>query len=261
MKFRPQLHAILRSRPGQFKSTILEAIGDVYKVKPFSEITFPSAIGTVSQASGKLLPGLVWLNRNNLLLIDEFKTGERGDQAAVDVLLGTMETGYYKRKIGIPTPYYFEQDVEDPNLTYRVQDGTFEVQTRFSAIIATMKNWDKARSGKYAALTQRCIPIRYNLDDDSIDAVLDGKLSPYIYFKLNPPKEAHVGRKHYRKIREIAARVRDNSEDFREVYPRAIGDLCRVFAVIGRFDPQLFRLVCYLKAGLPVEEALKESEK
>jgi hypothetical protein len=130
VNLRPQLHAILRSKPGQFKSTILEAIGAIYKVRPFSEITFPSAIGTVSQGTGKLLLGLVWLNRNNLLLVDEFKTGERGDQAAVDVLLGTMETGYYKRKIGISTPYCFEQDIEDPSLTYRVQDGTFEVQTR-----------------------------------------------------------------------------------------------------------------------------------
>jgi hypothetical protein len=260
VKLRPQLHAILRSKPGQFKSTILEAIGELYKVKPFSEITFPSAIGTVSQASGKLIPGLVWLNRNTLLLIDEFKTGERGDQAAVDVLLGTMETGYYKRKIGMATPYFIEQDADDPNLTYRVQDGTFEVQTRFSAIIATMKNWDKARSGKYAALTQRCLPIRCKLDDASIDAVLDGRLSPYTYFKFNPPRDAHVGKKDYRKIREIAAAVRDNSEDFREVYPRAIGDLCRVFAVMRRFNPLLLRLVCYLKAGLSVEEALREAE-
>ena len=35
----------------------------------------------------------------------------------------------------------FEQDAEDPGLSFRVQDGTFEVQTRFSAIIATMKNY------------------------------------------------------------------------------------------------------------------------
>jgi hypothetical protein len=34
----------------------------------------------------------------------------------------------------------FEQDADNPGLSYRVHDGTFEIQTRFSAIIATMKN-------------------------------------------------------------------------------------------------------------------------
>jgi hypothetical protein len=123
-----------------------------------------------------------------------------------------------------------------------------------------MKNWDKARSGKYAALTQRCIPIRYDLSNDSIDAVLDGRLSPFIHFKFTPPNHAHVGRKHYRKIREIAATIRDKTDNFKEVYPRAVGDLCRLYTVTGRFDPQLFRLVCYLKAGRSLKEALAESE-
>jgi hypothetical protein len=193
-------------------------------------------------------------------LIDEFKTGERGDQAAVDVILGTTETGYYKRKIGMSTPSFFEQDTQDPTLTYRVEDGTFEVQTRYSAIIATMKNWDKAPSGKYAALTQRCIPIRYNLDNESIDAVLDGKLNPYAPFKFTPPRRVHIRREHYGKIREIAAAIRDTDSSFREVYPRAIGDLCRVFAVTQNLNPRLFQLICYLKTGHMLNEALTKAK-
>jgi len=255
---RPQLHTIVRSSPGQFKSTILDEIGRKFGISVSSNVTFPAMIGTVDQ--GKLVHGLVWTSRKKPMLLDEFRTGERGDSLAVDALLGTMESGHYKRKIGLQTPYYFEQDSEDPSLFYKVENGEFEVQTRFSAIIATMKNWDKARGGKYAALTQRCIPIPYRLDDDTIDAVLDGKVSPYTNFEFNPPEHGKVCQKDYKRIRELAAGVRDSTSRFRAAYTRAIGDLCRVRAVIGRVDPELFLLICYLKAGLPLEQALRSSK-
>lgn len=253
---RPQLHLILRSEPGSFKSTILEAVGKRYGVTPYSNVTHPAMIGTIDQLTGRLLPGLVWQTRNKPLLLDEFKTGERGDSAAVDVLLGAMETGHYKRKIGLRSEDYHE---EDGSLFYRVHNGEIEVKTRFSTVIATMKNWDMNRSGKYEALAQRCIPIRYTLDNSTIDAVLDGA-AVYTHHDYHPPQQATIGRRDFLKIRELASKVRKEKEDIRPVYTRAIGDLCRILAVTGEFDSDLFRLVCYLKARLPLQQALRVSQ-
>jgi hypothetical protein len=228
-------------------------------VLPYSNVTYPAMIGTIDQNSKELVPGLVWQCRKKPLLLDEFKTGERGDSTAVDVLLGVMEQGYYKRKIGLLSHPYSEPDGP---LFYRAENGEIEVKSQLSAIIATMKNWDMARSGKYAALTQRCIPIRYNLDNATVDSILDG----VPVFKHNvflPKPHVRIARKDFLRIREVAAKVREDpppKKDFRPVYARAIGDLCRIFAVTGRFDARLFRLVCHLKAGVSLEEALTEAE-
>jgi hypothetical protein len=228
-------------------------------VLPYSSVTYPAMIGTIDQNSKELVPGLVWQCRKKPLLLDEFKTGERGDSTSVDVLLGVMEHGYYKRKIGLLSHPYSEQD---GTLFYRAENGQIEVKTQLSAIIATMKNWDMARSGKYAALTQRYIPIRYSLDDTAVDSVLDG-VPVFKHHAFSPKPQVRIGQKDFLKIRKVAAKVREDSPpktNFRPVYARAIGDLCRVFAVTGRIDPQLSRFVCYLKAGLSLEQALTEAE-
>lgn len=253
---RPQLHIILRSEPGSFKSTILEAVGEKYGVTPYSNVTYPAMIGTIDQLTGKLIPGLVWQTRNKPLLLDEFKTGERGDSAAVDVLLGAMETGHYKRKIGLRSENCHEADGP---LFYRAENGEIEVKTRFSSIIATMKNWDMARSEKYDALTQRCVPIRYSLSNEAIDAVLDGA-QIYRHREYHPPQQAIVGRKDFLNIQKLAKEIREKSESLRSVYTRTVGDLCRILGVTGRFDPALFRLVCHLKAKLPLEQAFRASQ-
>lgn len=257
---RAQLNIILRSEPGSFKSTILREVGQRYKVLPYSNVTYPAMIGTIDQNSKELIPGLVWQCRKKPLLLDEFKTGERGDTRAVDVLLGVMEQGYYKRKIGLLLSHPCNET--DSGLFYRAENGEIEVKTQLSAIIATMKNWDMARSGKYAALAQRCIPVRYKLDDTEVDAVLDGA-PVFRRYAFSPKVHVRIGRKDFARIRQVAADVREDppeGKDFRPVYTRAIGDLCRIFAVTSRFDERLFRVVCYLKAGLGLEQALNETE-
>ncbi len=254
--YRPDLNLILRSDPGSFKSTILHSVGEIYGVKPYSNVTYPAMIGSINPNTGKLSPGAVWQTRNKPLLLDEFKTGERGDSLAVDVLLGVMEHGYYKRKIGLPS---IDQYEEDGPLFYRIENGEIEVKTRFPTIIATMKNWEMTRSGKYAALTQRCVPIRYSLDSDVIDAVLDGA-PVFKYHKFHPSPRITISGGGFKRLRKIAAEIREEKEEFKAVYTRAIGDLCRIYAVTRNFDTELFSLVCYLKAGLSLKGAQKELE-
>jgi len=255
-QFRPQLHVFLQSKPGALKTTILEEIGHTHGVTPYSYATYAAMIGSTDRTTGQFIPGLAWETRRKPLLLDEFRTGERGDAGATDVLLGVLESGHYKRKIALSTGYLEEKD---GLLFYRAQNGEIEVQTRFPCIIATMKNLEKNRSEKISALVQRCIPIRYDLPDEVVDAVLQGS-TLYRHQKLNPPRTAFINRRDYGRIIAIAQEARSESRTFRESYARTVGDLCRIFAVLGHHDPQLYRLVCYLKAGYYIDKAIELTE-
>ena len=214
-------------------------------------------IGSIDPMTGDLIPGLVWQTRRKPLLLDEFRTGERGDTGSIDVLLGALETGLYKRKVAQRTQVFSE---EDGDLYYRVKDGEIEVKTRFSCIIATMKNLDKARSEKYRALAQRCIPIRFTLQPEDLDNILNGKTF-YHYHKYDTPRCPVITSAQYKQILRVAKNVRSKNPAFYSEYARAVGDLCRITAVLGHIDLDLLHLVCWLKAGFPLEQALKKTSK
>lgn len=257
---RPQLHVLLQSRPGALKTTILEEIGHAYNVTPYSYVTHAAMIGSIDRTTGQVIPGVVWESRKRPLLLDEFRSGERGDAGAIDVLLGVLESGHYKRKIAI-----LGQNFEDADgaLYFRVKNGEIEVQTRFPCIIATMKNLDMSRSDKVRALLTRCIPVRYDLPDDVVDAALQGSQIYHLH-KLNPAREVIINQRDYDIAIHTAREIRAIKRGFKENYTRAVGDLCRIFAVLGRHDLELYRLVCYLRAGCYIEEAIrlsKENEK
>lgn len=257
MPLRPQLHITLQGAPGSLKSTILEEIGTKHGVTPYSYVTYAAMIGTIDPMTSDLIPGLVWQTRRKPLLLDEFRTGERGDTGSIDVLLGVLESGLYKRKVGQRTRPFSE---DDGDLYYRVADGEIEVKTRFPCIIATMKNFDKARSEKYQALTQRCIPIRFTLSPTELDDILQGKPF-YKYQEYSTPTEAAISRRSYQCIYDIAKAFRDKRPKFLPMFARSVGDLCRITAVLGEIDHELCRLVCYLKFGYGIDQALSLLEK
>ena len=252
-QLRPQLHVLLQSQPGAMKTTILDEIGRSYGVTACSYATYAAMIGSIDRTTGHISNGLVWEARKKPLLLDEFRTGERGDAGAIDVLLGVMESGHYKRKIAVPSLTFEEHDGP---LYYRVKDGEIEVQTSFPCIIATMKNLDMARSDKVRALVQRCVPIRYDLPDEVVDAALQGS-TLYRQEPYNPPKKIKLSQKDYATITSLAAEIRSENKRFRETYARAVGDLCRVFSVLGRHDEHLYRVICHLKAGHYIGQAIQ----
>jgi hypothetical protein len=250
---RPVLHVILQSGPGSLKSTILEQIGQKHNVTPYSYVTYAAMIGSIDPLTGELIPGLVWPSRKRPLLLDEFRTGERGDTGSIDVLLGVLETGLYKRKVAQRTRPFEERDGD---LYYRVRDGEIEVKTRFPCIIATMKNLDKARSVKYPALIQRAIPIRFALQPEEIDQILEGKPF-YEYQDYDVDQTVLISRRESRSILEIARQFRIGHPEFQVVFARAVGDLTRMTAVLGGIDVWLCRLVCFLKDGYRIDQALQ----
>lgn len=253
---RPQLHLLLQSAPGLLKSTILEEVGAKHSVTPYSYVTYAAMIGTIDPISGDLIPGLVWQTRKKPLLLDEFRTGERGDTGSIDVLLGVLESGRYKRKVGQRTRPFNE---EDGDLFYRVKDGEIEVKTRFPCIIATMKNLDKCQSVKYEALTQRCILIRFAFTPDELDEIMQGK--PFYEYRKYEGDEVTISRHDYGHMLEIAKKFRFSNPNFQQIFARAVGDLCRITAVLDFIDLPLCQLVCYLKAGYKIEQALSLVEK
>jgi hypothetical protein len=252
---RPQLHVLLQSRPGALKTTILEEIGHAHGVTAYSYATYAAMIGTIDRLTGQIVPGIVWETRKKPLLLDEFRTGERGDAGSTDVLLGVLESGHYKRKIAIPCQAFEERDGP---LYYRTKNGEIEVQTRFPCIVATMRNLDMSRSDKVKALLARLLPIRYDLPDEIIDAALQGS-TLYAPIKLTPPKETTIKRRDYQTVIRVASEIRSDNSGFRDNYSRAVGDLCRIFAVLGHHDLELYRLVCYLRVGYHIEDALKKA--
>ena len=254
---RAQLNLILQSGPGSLKSTMLEEIATKHTVTPYSYVTYAAMIGTIDQTTGDLIPGLVWQTRRKPLLLDEFRTGERGDTGSIDVLLGVLESGLYKRKVGQKTRPYSQ---EDGDLYYRVKDGEIEVKTRFPCIIATMKNLDKMRSEKYEALAQRCIPARFSLTPEELDDILEGKRF-YEYRKYDVGPNLVLSRRDYSDICSVAKKFRAENLSFQAVYARAVGDLCRIAAVLGFIDVRLSLLVCYLKSGYKIDQALDLTEK
>ncbi len=250
---RPQVHVLLQSSPGALKTTILEDIGRAYNVTPCSYATYAAMIGSIDRTTGQVIPGLVWETRKKPLLLDEFRTGERGDAGAIDVLLGALESGHYKRRIAVQCQPFEEKD---GLLYYRARNGEIEVHTSFPCVIATMKKLEMSRSDKVEALLSRCIPLKYELPDDVVDAALQGARL-YHADRLKPPRNAVIGKGEYKRIISITSELRNSHKKLRENYARAVGDLCRIFAVLGRHDEELYRLVCFLKAGHSIEDAIR----
>jgi hypothetical protein len=209
-------------------------------------------IGSIDAITGEPIQGLVWQTRNKPLLLDEFRTGERGDTGSIDVLLGVLETGLYKRKVSQRTHPF---DDQDGDLYYRVKDGEIEVKTRFPCIIATMKDLDKVRSDKFRALAQRCIILKFTLTPDELDGILQGQPF-YTYKTYDVDDETTISKRDYQHILDVTKKFRANHSSFQSVYARAVGDLCRMTAVLGDIDEKLCLLVCHLKLGYRVGQAL-----
>jgi hypothetical protein len=121
-------------------------------------------------------------------------------------------------------------------------------------MIATMKDMDKVRSDKYKVLAQRCIPLKFTLTPEELDEILQGKPF-YQYHKYDVPEDGVINRREYREILTIAKQFRAAHRNFQAEYARAVGDLCRIAAVLDEVDHPISQLVCYLKLGYRLDQA------
>jgi hypothetical protein len=139
---------------------------------------------------------------------------------------------------------------EENSLFFKVKSGNIEVKTRFSCIIATMKDIRRAKEQIFQALISRCIPIRYEMSKEEIDQVLDGKklISPENY---DVKEVVEISTEDYTHIKEVINEEIEmgNVRNAKQVLGRTIGDCCRIFAVLGKHDEKLYRTILRLKAS------------
>lgn len=242
-RLRPQLHLLISSPFGGFKSTLLSEILSAYPGKIFTHLTFPALIGSIDRSTKQIIPAAAWECRNKLMLLDEYTSTRAG--LVSEALLQLLENQYYSRKIATYSADLIE---EDEDLYFKVKSGNIEVKTRFSAIFATMKNIEKARECTFRALLSRTIPIRYEMSLDEINQVLDGKLI-FKPEKYNVSSETIIEAEDYLYIRNVINQEikKQKLNKVERILARVIGDCCRVFAVLGRHEDSLYKDILTLK--------------
>jgi len=240
---RPQLHIIISAPFGEMKSTILREIAQFYPSKIITDLTFPSLVGSIDRTTKQIIPAAVWECRNKLMLLDEY-TATR-ETLVTRALLQLLEDQYYSRKIAT---YSADLNEEEDDLFFKVKSGNIEVKTRFSCIIATMRDIRRAREQIFRALISRCIPIRYEMSKEEINQVLEGKKLIFPE-KFDVKEIVEVSTQDYERIIEVVNDEieRNDMRNAKQVLARTVCDCCRIFAVLGKHDEKLYRTIVRLK--------------
>ncbi len=227
-QLRSSIHLMLKARTGSLKSTILEFIADACPSENVDMQTLPGMIGTVENMM--LVPGFAWKGRNKLLLFDEFVLGRNRDNNVM--MLKLLEDQKFSRKFGRFIPD--REPEHDGNLHYIVKNGSIDMKTKFSAIIATMRRFEHQRGDDFRALVNRCTVYSYNFTREEMDWLLE-HTKLFIPITFNPDEETFIKWKTYKKIKNAAISI-INSTDYPdwakdENYARIVGDITRIHAV------------------------------
>ena len=243
VKIRGQLHLFLRAKSDTFKSTMLKQIARHFKIRTKELITNAGLVGTIDKNEG-VIPGECWRARNSLMLLDEFNID--GESNCVPSLLTLLEDQEYSKSIGRRT---HEKREEDGDLFFEVKNGEIGVKTRFSCVICSMRKIEKSRSVNVEALLSRCVVLRYNLTPEEVKRVMNG--FPLLSIKKCPfkkPFDRIIGKKAYKEIMNCVESYPNFDMD--KHFPRIVGDCCRVFAVLGRHDKELYHEITRLAQEL-----------
>jgi len=233
------IHLFLRAETGSVKTTILSEISRNFKSKIVPDITSPGLVGTIDK-NQNVIPGACWESRKSLLLLDEFSTN--GNSNCVDALLPLLDPQEYSKRFGRSA---MPKKEKDGNLFFNVDSGKMDIKTRFSCIIASMKDMHKSRSKAVEALVSRCITIKYALTEDELEAILDGKkLMKFDKCGIKKSYDARISLSDYKEIRDCVKSY--PGLDKQKHYLRTVGDCCRAFAVLGKHDPQVYFMITKL---------------
>ena len=233
---RPQIHILLQSKKGSFKSTILRQIGKDREMPVFTDVTFPSLVGSIDKETKQILPAGAWLCRNNTLLIDEWADNfER--KAVINALLQLTEGGEYARSI---SRFSMPSEENDSDLFFKVKNGQIRVKTKFSLILATMHNLLRSSNDETQALISRAIPYSFQLSQEELDSIVSG--NPLLILKPKKKVKENVKIKYadFKRLLEISHGAKET------IFSRTFGDLCRCFAIYG-WNDAYFNFIIELK--------------
>jgi len=229
---------LLDGRIGSGKSSILFDVGAAINQIPVTGLTRANILGTVDKDTKDFIPPAIWDARNSALLVDEFDVGPKdfSGREALKAMLIIMEKPEYVKRISFAPREYKKKS---GGLYCVVKDGKISCKTRFIFFGNTMMNLSRTQMQELKALASRCIVIPYYPSLEDLKRKSRGEPA-YIYKKLLPKKKKVViSKKIYNQILAFI-----ENKDVKETrYLRLIGDLCRVYAVVGKIDEELFNLI------------------
>jgi len=239
---RPQIHLLLRANTGSLKSTILNEVYRLLRNNGFQnvvkldEITRPGLVGTIDR-NMQYVMGAAWMYRNGIILFDEFRFKRKAEDWIA--FLKLLEDQEYGRKIGSLS---INKEEHDGDLYLKVESGEIRVKTRFAAIVATMKRFETASSDYFKAFINRCIPYEYNFTIQEIKEILrGGNLLKLKEFSVE--ENIYIDRNKYYKILDFTEENIPKDIVGQENFARAVNDIVRVYAIVKKFDKDLFKKI------------------
>ena len=238
-EFRPDIHLFIYGEKGSTKSTLLKEISrKIPTIPPYTHLTFPALVGSIDKDTKQIIHGACWECKRNFLLLDEFDFNQRNKEL-IRALLQLMEGGVYSRKI---SAFSIPSDDSDGDLYFKFKSGKFDIKTRFSLILATMKYPYNSQNLELQALISRCIALPLYMDKGDLMKIAEGE-PLFEYKKINVRKNIIVNRKDYEKILNY---VDKNTDEGGENLLRIAGDCTRVFAVLGKHNEDLYNIIVKL---------------
>lgn len=240
MNLRPNIHILMYGRIGSTKSTILYDVAHRVKGAVIKGLTKANLYGIVDK-EGEVMPPTIWDCANNFLFIDEYhlSSNDRFGKDLLNELLSVMEKPEYTKKISFKARDFKEKK---GNLYCKIYKGRLEVKTKFSLFLNTMMPLKDRNFSEMVALKSRCICIPIFPSIFILEQISSGlHLYKYKDIKIKR-KNVKISKLNYKKIQEYVKQAKVKEEN----YLRKIGDLCRVYAVLGKIDQDIFNLILSL---------------
>lgn len=241
VSIRPQMHVLIRANVGEFKSRMLKEIKRfVPNAITADLISAPGLVGAIDRNKNQFVPGLAWDARNNLLLLDEFSFMRRN---AWVPWLKLLEEQAFGKKTG---QWVVPSDEKDEDLFFKVQKGYLYMQTRFTAIIATMRRFESQHSQNFEAFLTRCVPYEYSLTLDEMSHILKGKA----WLKLKKYKvkdKIRIPKDEYYAIHDYVRKNMIPTPSCKANFGRIVNDCIRIHAAQGNADEKLIDNVIWWK--------------
>lgn len=232
---RTNLNLFIYGQIGSTKSTLLKQIAKQTNSKmPFTDLTYPALVGSVDKLTRQLILGASWECRNKLLILDEFDFSKK-NKDDIRTLLQLIEGGEYNKKLASFSAPCREID-ED--LSYNFENGEFNIKTRFSLILATMKYPYRSQNLELQALSSRSVCLPWYPELEEIKKLAQG-YSLFQYVDKMPKKtEIRIKKKDWDFIISLVEKT-ENPKNLL----RMAGDCARVFVVEGKHRLDLYDII------------------
>jgi hypothetical protein len=237
-EMRGNMNIFIYGQIGGTKSTLLKEISNkTLCKKPFTDLTYPALIGSVDNMTRQLIIGASWECRNSLLLLDEFDFAKR-NKDDIRALLQLIEGGSYNKKMAS-----FSSPIEeiDNDLSYKFENGTFNIQTRFSLVIVTMKFPYTSQNMELQALVSRSVCLPWYPTRNDLMKLGQGFSLFKFKDKTIEKDEVTLSKKNYNYIYNYVFEQTEHPNAL-----RIIGDCVRVFVIEGKHRKDLYDLIIKL---------------